>query len=158
MREAGDWKTSTDFLLAWTFVSRRTFTNMLNKAPKLKHTVKTKTKTNINVRPASEAMVGRRILSYWWLSALFVSHVSELSNWHISWLVWKQNDSPPFFFLRLNSWRWCFWTAWRRRRRPKLLKKNPQRLELNISDRSPRLVQRGLKSRTSLSATVVLTT
>lgn len=32
---------------------------MLNKAPKLKQTVKTKMRSNINVRPASEAMVGR---------------------------------------------------------------------------------------------------
>lgn len=30
---------------------------MLNKPPKLKSTVKTKMKSNVNVRPASEAMV-----------------------------------------------------------------------------------------------------
>lgn len=32
-------------------------TKMLNKPPKLKSTVKTKMKSNVNVRPASEAMV-----------------------------------------------------------------------------------------------------
>ncbi|XP_034555092.1 centromere protein W-like [Notolabrus celidotus] len=30
---------------------------MLNKAPKLKKTIKAKTKSNVNVRPASEAMI-----------------------------------------------------------------------------------------------------
>ena len=32
---------------------------MLVKAPRLKNTIKSKTKSNVNVRPASEAMVGR---------------------------------------------------------------------------------------------------
>ncbi|XP_044025269.1 centromere protein W [Siniperca chuatsi] len=43
---------------------------MLNKAPKLKHTVKTKMKSNINVRPASEAMIEL-------LTLLFLSSLAE---------------------------------------------------------------------------------
>ncbi|XP_038582205.1 centromere protein W [Micropterus salmoides] len=43
---------------------------MLNKAPKLKQTVKTKMRSNINVRPASEAMIEL-------LTLLFLSSLAE---------------------------------------------------------------------------------
>ncbi|XP_035534072.1 centromere protein W [Morone saxatilis] len=43
---------------------------MLNKAPKLKQTVKTKMKSNINVRPASEAMIEL-------LTLLFLNSLAE---------------------------------------------------------------------------------
>ncbi|KAM6992234.1 centromere protein W [Tautogolabrus adspersus] len=43
---------------------------MLNKAPKLKHTVKAKMKSNINVRPASEAMIEL-------LTLVFVNSLAE---------------------------------------------------------------------------------
>nr|XP_046230011.1 centromere protein W isoform X1 [Scatophagus argus] len=43
---------------------------MLNKAPKLKFTVKRKMKSNINVRPASEAMIEL-------LTLLFLSSLAE---------------------------------------------------------------------------------
>uniref|UniRef100_UPI0037E86389 centromere protein W n=1 Tax=Semicossyphus pulcher TaxID=241346 RepID=UPI0037E86389 len=43
---------------------------MLNKAPKLKSTVKSKMKTNMNVRPASEAMIEL-------LTLLFVNSLAE---------------------------------------------------------------------------------
>ncbi|KAF7667776.1 hypothetical protein LDENG_00048550 [Lucifuga dentata] len=37
---------------------------MLKKAPKLKHTIKTRTKKNVNLRPASEAMVEMAVLLF----------------------------------------------------------------------------------------------
>ncbi|XP_068199429.1 centromere protein W [Antennarius striatus] len=43
---------------------------MLNKAPKLKNTVKRKMKSNINMRPASEAMIEL-------LTLLFVNSLAE---------------------------------------------------------------------------------
>uniref|UniRef100_A0A3Q3X448 Centromere protein W n=1 Tax=Mola mola TaxID=94237 RepID=A0A3Q3X448_MOLML len=43
---------------------------MLNKAPKLKSTIKRKTKGNINVRPASEAMIEL-------LTLLFLNSLAE---------------------------------------------------------------------------------
>ncbi|XP_019116970.1 centromere protein W [Larimichthys crocea] len=43
---------------------------MLNKAPRLKHTVKTKMKSNTNVRPASEAMIEL-------LTLLFLNSLAE---------------------------------------------------------------------------------
>lgn len=42
---------------SWATTSVSTFIRMLNKAPKLKSTVKMKMKSNMNMRPASEAMV-----------------------------------------------------------------------------------------------------
>lgn len=53
--EAGDWKRKRTS--GWSEL-RLWLARMLNKAPKLKSTVKTKMKSNLNVRPASEAMVG----------------------------------------------------------------------------------------------------
>ncbi|XP_076021383.1 centromere protein W isoform X2 [Genypterus blacodes] len=46
---------------------------MLNKAPKLKSTIKTKTKSNVNVRPASEAMAEMVML-------LFLNQLAEESR------------------------------------------------------------------------------
>ncbi|XP_035000052.1 centromere protein W [Hippoglossus stenolepis] len=43
---------------------------MLNKAPKLKSTIKTKAKGNVNLRPASEAMVEL-------ITLLFLSSLAE---------------------------------------------------------------------------------
>ncbi|XP_029318822.1 centromere protein W [Cottoperca gobio] len=43
---------------------------MLKKAPKLKYIVKTKTKSNINVRPTSEAMIEL-------LTLIFLSNLAE---------------------------------------------------------------------------------
>ncbi|XP_075904510.1 centromere protein W [Nelusetta ayraudi] len=43
---------------------------MLNKPPKLKSTVKTKMKSNVNVRPASEAMIEL-------LTLLFMNSLAE---------------------------------------------------------------------------------
>ncbi|KAG7508460.1 centromere protein W [Solea senegalensis] len=43
---------------------------MLNKAPKLKSIIKTKTKSNINVKPTSEAMIEL-------LTLLFLSNLAE---------------------------------------------------------------------------------
>ncbi|XP_034436839.1 centromere protein W isoform X1 [Hippoglossus hippoglossus] len=43
---------------------------MLNKAPKLKSTIKTKAKGNVNLRPASEAMIEL-------ITLLFLSSLAE---------------------------------------------------------------------------------
>ncbi|XP_058468575.1 centromere protein W [Solea solea] len=43
---------------------------MLNKAPKLKSIIKTKTKSNINVKPTAEAMIEL-------LTLLFLSNLAE---------------------------------------------------------------------------------
>lgn len=56
-------KRKQTFFVGCSFlVSQRNFIDMLNKAPRLKSTIKTKAKGNINVRPASEAMVGYRFV------------------------------------------------------------------------------------------------
>lgn len=105
------------------FVSQRNFIDMLNKAPRLKSTIKTKAKGNINVRPASEAMVGYRFVR--------------------SWPVDERRQITAGFcscVLRSNCWHCCSWTAWLKRRRPKRLRRNLRRSELSTSGQSPRSV------------------
>ena len=73
-REIG--KRQETFCRREDFVSLGTFAKMLTKAPKLKQTIKTKAKSNINIRPASEAMVGNRRYEF----RLFASFVANFAN------------------------------------------------------------------------------